>query len=169
MWAMSIATEILAEARELEARARALTKKAILASEEDNNLSDLAEAIYAANAVKRSAADLWTQMEAVGIAQLPFETTIDGGAVLTLRDGAPRKAWQHKDIAKEVAHRIYTAAFDFETGEMLKSSEELAQEILKYAGVSYWRVKELAKLGISADKYCEVGDPKTTIRIDHPK
>jgi hypothetical protein len=166
---MSLAKEILKEARELEVRLRALSKKAVLASEEEDRWGDIAEALNALDGAMRAAKDAYSQYEAVGIAQLPHEITIDGGTTLTRRESTPRKKWDHQGLGKEVAHRIYTKSFDFETGEMLKGIEELILEMLKYTGVSYWRMKELAKLGISPDKYSEPSEPKTSIQISHPK
>ena len=75
---MSLAKEILAEARELETQLRALAKKAILASEEEDRTVDIAEAVNALDGVLRAAKDAYAQYEAVGIAQLPHEITIPG-------------------------------------------------------------------------------------------
>jgi hypothetical protein len=30
---------------------------------------------------------------------------------------------------------------------------------------SYWRIKELSAIGINADNYCEVDEPKTSIIV----
>lgn len=166
---MSTIDEILEELREIQSRLHALTKEAVLASEEDNNLKTLGDAIYEADGAKRAAAGLYSQLEAVGLAQLPYEFKLEGGASLTRRESTPRKTWRHKELGAEVAHRIYASGFDFETGEMLKSTEELILELMKYAGIQYWKVKQLDKIGIAADKYCETGDPKSSIQISHPK
>lgn len=166
---MSIATEIFASSQALLRELHDLEKKAILASEETDADADVAEALYALDAVLRLAKSVYAQYEAVAIAQLPHETVLGNGATLTQRASTPRKGWKHDDLSKEVAHRIYTAAFDFETGEMLKTVEELITEILKYGAVSYWRVKQLEKLGISPSKYTTPGTPRTSIMITHPK
>jgi hypothetical protein len=41
--------------------------------------------------------------------------------------------------------------------------------MLDFVQPSYWRVKELAKFGINADNYCEVGDYKTNIIVRKAK
>ena len=38
-------------------------------------------------------------------------------------------------------------------------------KLLDYLQPSYWRIKELSKLGINADQYCEVGELKTSIIV----
>jgi hypothetical protein len=38
-------------------------------------------------------------------------------------------------------------------------------ELVKYTGISYWKVKELEKIGINANNYCETGDAKANIII----
>jgi hypothetical protein len=87
------------------------------------------------------------------------------GATLEVRRSDSRKAWAHKDIATEVAQRIVQTNVDFETGEMLRSTEDLITDVLNYAGVSYWKVKALNTIGISADDYCEVTEGPMKIRI----
>jgi len=52
-----------------------------------------------------------------------------------------------------------------ETGEVLKTPKEMVEQMIEFCGISYWRVKELSKIGINADNYCEVGEPKTNIII----
>jgi hypothetical protein len=37
--------------------------------------------------------------------------------------------------------------------------------MLNYCAPSYWKIKELQKLGINADNYCEVGQLKTSIIV----
>ena len=45
------------------------------------------------------------------------------------------------------------------------TTQEMIQEILKYAAVSYWRVGALKELDLTADNYCEVSEPKTNLVI----
>jgi uncharacterized protein YijF (DUF1287 family) len=37
--------------------------------------------------------------------------------------------------------------------------------MLSYGAVSYWRVKNLSKIGLVADEYCDVGEPKTSLVV----
>jgi len=56
-----------------------------------------------------------------------------------------------------------------DTGEVLKSPREIAMDMVTYCAPSYWRVKELNKIGINPDNYCEVGELKTSIIVRKPK
>lgn len=86
-------------------------------------------------------------------------------AILEVRRADSRKAWAHRDIATKVAEQLVASSIDFETGERLKTTEELITDVLNYAGVSYWKIKALDTLGISADDYCEVTEGPMKIRI----
>lgn len=81
------------------------------------------------------------------------------------KQGAQRKSWDHKSLAKIVADRMVEMNIDLDTGEVFKSPSELIAEAFEFAGVSYWRIKELQKIGVNADSYCEVGEGKTNIII----
>jgi len=87
------------------------------------------------------------------------------GFVLEKKNGSPRKSWDHKTLAEIVSNRIIDMSIDMDTGEVIKSPQQMLMEIVEYTGISYWRVKELSKIGINADQYCEVGEPKTNIII----
>lgn len=79
------------------------------------------------------------------------------------KTGQPRKKWDHKGLASQVAKRIHDRSIDMDTGELVKSAEEQIQELLEYASPSYWRVTALKELGIDPDDYCEVLDPITNL------
>jgi hypothetical protein len=49
------------------------------------------------------------------------------------------------------------------------SPQEVAERVLDYVQPSYWRIKKLAELGINADNYCELGEPKTSIAVRRAK
>lgn len=86
-------------------------------------------------------------------------------ATLEVRRADSRKAWAHREVAAKVAEQLVASSVDFETGERLKTTEELITEVLNYAGVSYWKIKALDTLGISADDYCEVTEGPMKVRI----
>ena len=90
-----------------------------------------------------------------------------GSFTLEKKSGSPRKSWDHENLAQIVSNRIIDLSINMDTGEVTKSPTEMVSEILAYCGISYWRVKELSKIGINADQYCEVGDPKTNVIIRH--
>jgi hypothetical protein len=47
--------------------------------------------------------------------------------------------------------------------------QDMMVKMFEFAAVSYWRVKELSKIGISADNFCEVGEAKTNIIVRKAK
>ena len=65
----------------------------------------------------------------------------------------------------QVFERLQQSSVDMDTGEVTLSTEEIVNRILDYVQPSYWRVGALNDLGINADQYCEVGEPKTNIAI----
>lgn len=79
--------------------------------------------------------------------------------------GSTRKAWDHNSLSSVVAKRLMSMSVDMDTGEITKSPEEMIKEAFNFAGVSYWRVKELQKIGINADSYCEVVEGKSSIIV----
>jgi hypothetical protein len=56
-----------------------------------------------------------------------------------------------------------------DTGEVTKSTRQIALEILDYCAPSYWRIKELGKIGVNPDNYCEVGELKTSLIVRKSK
>lgn len=92
-----------------------------------------------------------------------------GSATIEVRGASDRKKWNHDTLATEVSRKIMESAIDLDTGEVLLSPQEIAVKMLDFVQPSYWRVKELAKFGINADNYCEVGDYKTNIIVRKAK
>lgn len=93
------------------------------------------------------------------------EVRASNGQVIEKKMGSDRKQWQHDRLANEVLRRLNEMSVDMDTGEVLMTSQEIAAKLLDFLQPSYWRVKELSKLGINADQYCEVGELKTSIII----
>lgn len=91
------------------------------------------------------------------------------GAKIEVRSAADRKKWNHEELAHAVSKRLIDMSVDIDTGEVLLSPDEIANKMLDFVQPSYWRVKELAKVGINADNFCEVGDYKTNIIIRKAK
>ncbi len=79
------------------------------------------------------------------------------------KTGQPRKKWDHDSLAVAVAKRISDSSIDMDTGEVLKSTQQMIKELLEYAAPSYWRVGALRELGIDPDDYCDVGEPITNL------
>ena len=97
------------------------------------------------------------------------EHSASNGQVIEKKSAFDRKGWKHEDIASEVLRRLGDLSVDMDTGEVIMTSEEIALKLLEYVQPSYWRVKELSKLGINADQYCEVGELKTSIIVRKEK
>ena len=93
------------------------------------------------------------------------EITISSGTKIEKKQAADRKSWDHKRLADHVASRINDMAVDMDTGEVVMSPQQMISKVFDYAAVSYWRVKELSKIGVNADMFCEVSEPKTSIII----
>jgi hypothetical protein len=58
---------------------------------------------------------------------------------------------------------------DMDTGEILSTPEEMITKVLDFLQPSYWRIKELQKIGIDADNYCEVKEAKASIIVRKAK
>jgi hypothetical protein len=90
---------------------------------------------------------------------------LPGNAIIEKKSSYERKAWQHKDLAKAVVDRLGQMSVDMDTGEVVKSPEDIAMELMTYCAPSYWRIKELNNIGINPDMYCETGVLKTSIIV----
>lgn len=87
------------------------------------------------------------------------------GVTFEKKYSTPRKTWDHKALTDVVSSRIVDMSVDMDTGEIIKTPQEMLAELVKYTGISYWKVKELEKIGINANNYCETGDSKANIII----
>lgn len=131
-----------------------------------SNPSEAAAVVAEIHELKKAVADTWEHVSSMlseAMGEDP-EIMLDD-VVVEKKTGAPRKAWKHDELADEVARRIIGSAVDMDTGEVLKSPEQMMKEMLSYGAVSYWRVKNLSKIGLIADEYCEVGEPKVSIIV----
>lgn len=97
------------------------------------------------------------------------EVTSSSGNLVEKKSGADRKKWDHDKLAKNVASRINDMAINLETGEVQMTPQDMMAKMFDFAAVSYWRVKELGKIGISADSFCEVSEAKTSIIVRKAK
>jgi hypothetical protein len=99
---------------------------------------------------------------------LPEFITTDGSKV-EKRAGNDRKKWRHEELAQNIASRLSDMSVDMSTGEITMTPQEMVVKLLDYCAPSYWRVKELAKIGISADKFCEVEEKEASIIVRKAK
>lgn len=93
------------------------------------------------------------------------EIRLPSGTELKCKTGYSRKSWDNSGLLSAVYERLQQSSVDMDTGEVILSTEEIVSKILEYLQPSYWRVGALNNLGINADAYCEVGEPKTNIAI----
>lgn len=141
-----------------------------LVAEDWEDLRLLAEVLYTMDAIKNQLKVLYENYEqAVWPSFEGKQITLANGATLEGKESIPRAGWNHKGLANLVAQRIVDQAFDFDTGEMLKSHEEMVKDLMRYAGVGYWKVKELRRIGIDPDNYSVPKDAKRGIVIKKPR
>jgi hypothetical protein len=131
-----------------------------------SNPPEAAAVVAEIHELKKAVADTWEHVSSLLSEAMGDDPEIMlGDVVVEKRTGAPRKAWKHDELADEVTRRIIGSSVDMDTGEVVKSQEQMMKEMLSYGAVSYWRVKNLAKIGLIADEYCEVGEPKVSIIV----
>jgi len=95
--------------------------------------------------------------------------SLPDGTTIEKKSSYDRKGWKHLDLGSAVAERLVNMSVDMDTGEVTKSPKQIAEEMLTYCAPSYWRIKELNKIGINADSFSEVGELKTSIIVRKPK
>lgn len=132
----------------------------------EGSIEDISEVVAALDSMKREIGEMLDQAKTVmsdHMGNAPEFST--SRFTFEKKMGSTRKAWDHKSLARLVADRMTSLSIDLDTGEILKSPTELIAESFEFAGVSYWRVKELQKIGVNADAFCEVLDGKPNIII----
>lgn len=127
----------------------------------------IVDALVIAHAIKADTGLVFQQYQHKIADHLPLNDDIyaSNGQLIEKRMSNDRKGWQHDRLIDEVYRRLSELSVDMDTGEVVMSSRDIALKILDFVQPSYWRVKELSKLGINADQFCEVGELKTSISI----
>jgi len=137
--------------------------KAIVASDD---IQSLVDALVLLHKIKAEIGLIYGDYSTQIIDKLPdIPTASSNGQAVEKKIGSDRKAWNHEDLTREVLRRLGQMSVDLDTGEVIMTSEEIAMKLLDYVQPSYWRVKELSKIGINADQYCEVSEAKTNIIV----
>lgn len=90
---------------------------------------------------------------------------LEDGTTIEKKSSYDRKGWRHGELGSAVANRLVQMSVDMDSGEILKTPQQIAEEMLTYCAPSYWRIKELGKLGINADNFSNVGELKTSIIV----
>ena len=131
------------------------------------DVEDACGILYEMNMIKRDMSSVYDSLS-TSVGQLIADgknVQLKNGGVIEKKSSYERRAWQHKDLASVVAQKLVRMSVDMDTGEIIKSPEEIAMQVLDYVQPSYWRVKELSSLGINVDNYCETGVLKTSIIV----
>lgn len=149
----------------------ALDENIVAFGKEQPSLDDACVALVALNKLKGDLTVVYEQMVKIvsgAMGDIP-EFTLPDGSKIEKRSASDRKAWMHEPLIHEVARRIQDISVDLETGERTMSTEDMIVKVLDFVQPSYWRVKALNELGISADKFCEVGETKESIIVRKAK
>lgn len=91
--------------------------------------------------------------------------------VLERRGGKKRTEWDHARLASLLAVRVADQRrVDPETGEILprppgRLAQDVVDELLACAGVSYWKVGELRARKVDPADFCEEGPSRQTVGI----
>jgi hypothetical protein len=132
-------------------------------------LEEALENLVLLNKAKKEIADIYESFATKMVDRMQEEKSTDirlqTGVELKCKSGAPRKSWDSENLMKTVYSRLRQSSVDMDTGEVGLSDDEIVIKLLDYFQPSYWRVGALNELGINADQYCEVGEPKTNIAI----
>lgn len=134
--------------------------------EESDDPDDMAELVLILSEAKSEISDMLEMSKMRFIELMGNQEQYDfEGVTFEKKYSIPRKTWDHKALADVVSSRIVDMSVDMDTGEVVKTPQEMLAEMVKYTGISYWKVKELEKIGINANNYCETGDAKANIII----
>lgn len=127
------------------------------------------DVLFSFNIMKQHVGETYKNYDAAVWPSFRKELTLANGATLESVESVPRVGWDHKGLASRVSQRIVDESFDWETGEALRSHEEIVRELLKYVGISYWKVKPLKAIGIDPDQYSKPKDPVKSVKVIKPK
>ena len=149
----------------------AIDLQIIQAAKTEPEYQDVAKIMFRVYTAKSNMSMIYDEVAAIldkAMADVP-EVNLEDGVKIEKKVASDRRAWKHADLATEIARRLIMTNVDMSTGETQKSTEELITEMLRFLQPSYWRVKELSTIGVNADNYCEVLEPKTSIIVRKPK
>jgi len=133
---------------------------------ESESTQDRIDALVLMHTIKAEIGVMYSDYSGMVIDSLPdIPFSASNGQSIEKKTGADRKTWQHENLTREVLRRLNQMSVDMDTGEVVMTSEQIALKLLDYVQPSYWRVKELSKIGINADQYCEIGEAKTNLIV----
>jgi hypothetical protein len=135
------------------------------------SLEEACAALVALNRAKADFAYTYDDLASLVsvVMDLHPEIVLPDGSRVEKKWSSDRRAWQHRDLAAVVARRLMDSSVDMDTGEVLYSTEEILAKMLDFLQPSYWRIKELQKIGVNPDLYCEVGETKSSLIVRKAK
>jgi len=161
----SLVNEVIGRLMAIDAETKSLANDSVTVESACSDLSEL-------NRLKLEVSVLYDSSVAIvaeKMADLP-EIVLADGTKLEKKTSYDRKSWKHDELADVVSRRIVQLSTDLDTGEVAATPETVGREMLKYLQPSYWRVKALSGIGVTADEYCEVSEEsKTSVIVRRPK
>lgn len=135
------------------------------------DLAGLATLFASVRRVRATLAFVEAELETAVAGLMPSATVaVAGVGVLERRGARKRTAWDHPRLASLLAARVGDRRFDPATGEELVRppavlAQDVADELLACAGVSYWKVSELRARHVDPASFCEEEAGRTTVGI----
>lgn len=107
-------------------------------------------------------ADVWAhkQQEARENGEKLQEIVVPHVGTVEVKRGNERKSWDHEGLGKAVLESLLS-----DTGGEVPTPWQVRDAIMAAAGIGYWRVNELRRLGINVDDYCTKERGKRSVVI----
>jgi hypothetical protein len=133
----------------------------------DLSVGVLAWELQAARRAARACSDIARAIEGQLAEKMEGKTEVVEGVGTLERHWSPAKTtWNHGPLATLVAAASRDErVLDEKTGVIEGEAEASARVLLRNAGISYWRVGELKRLGIDPDEYREKEGGRWTVRF----
>lgn len=145
------------------------TQAVMLASAGD--VAALAALLHTVRQSRATLAFVESELETNLARIMPASTiAVAGVGVLERRAGKKRTSWDHTRLASLLAARVGDRRFDPATGEELSRppavlAQDVADELLACAGLSYWKTGALKARGLDPGQFCEEEAGRTTVGI----
>lgn len=139
---------------------------------DDAEVNDVVATIVAVHELKSGMGDVYASLcgkSVLYFSQREIDDIELDGHRIEVRSAVDRKKWDHGKLIDAVAKRLVESSIDLDTGEMTITPQEMAHRIMEFVQPSYWRVKELSKVGLNPDSFCEVGENKTNLIVRKAK
>ena len=144
-----------------------LDESVTILKEESPSAEELSDVIVECNLLKRDISIVYDLLCDVMTNAMKTAQIIESskGAEIELKFGYSRTGWKHRDLATEVATKIYQSCIDMDSGEVVGSPVDMMQKMLNYLQPSYWKVTEVSKLGINVDNFCKTEESKPSLIV----